>query len=769
MSALAVSERSDGAGRSARRLPVPLLLVVAATFYVTVPLMQGAATPVARAAFELTDGRLTAMKVLGTAATAVTLFAAGRATDVYGARPVLRVALGVFAAGLAAQALAFSAWWYLLGLAAVTVGVAAVFVVCLSSVAALTTPGRMTRALGGWLAAMALAFFAGANLVPHTPSATALRATAALAAVVVLALLPLAGRLPAAAAAAQPVRLDRLFLAGGAGVASAAVSALLVAPVWGWADPRTVALLAAGAVGLALTLHRYRSAGSGSRSAMVSLPLRVSSMALATGLAVGFTQVALTLAVPVLAARPGQGPVFVALVLSAFGLGGFVGALLVRQRRIAPLTGCSLGLPLAALGLVLFQVLPGAPVAALALGCAASALTGLGVMLAQVPQMSMFLAALPRARLGASAAFHPVSILIGTAAAQALPATSAVSTGAGPADARELLWVATAVVGAAALVAGLPVVALGVAVAAGGEYLLMVAVAGRGDAHRPGTIVAALAVGAVSGLVLWTRRQQAERLARSRASAAALQRAVLHPVPEQVGALRLAARYRPADVGCAVGGDFLEAVHTPYGTRILLGDVRGKGLEAVRTVTDLLGCFRSQAHETADLAELAARLDRQAARTAQARGDEELFATALLLQHAPDEDAVEVVNCGHLAPLQLGRAAPVTAQVPARLPLGYGAFGTGELTPVRLPLEPGGALLLHTDGLTEARNGTGEFYPLLERLTTRRLDGPEELVGFLERDVVDWADRLSDDMALIALTAAEIDCMSVSFHQSRVD
>ena len=59
--------------------------------------------------------------------------------------------------------------------------------------------------------------------------------------------------------------------------------------------------------------------------------------------------------------------------------------------------------------------------------------------------------------------------------------------------------------------------------------------------------------------------------------------------------------------------------------------MRGKGLDAVRTVADVLGAFRVVAHETEDLAELAAQLDRQVLRDAAEREDEELFVTALVV------------------------------------------------------------------------------------------------------------------------------------------
>ncbi|WP_051732389.1 MFS transporter [Kitasatospora phosalacinea] len=738
-----------GVGRS-----VGVLLAAAAVFYVVSPVLQGAALPAVRARFGLGSQQVVAMKVGGGALMVLSLFAAGRAGDAWGRRRALAWSLGVLAAGLLVETAAFSDWSYLLGRTVVIVGVSASFAGCLASVAALNPPGRMPQVLGGWLAVMSAAFFAAANLIPRAPSMPGLRVSAGLGALVAVGLLVLAlRRLPEAGD--PPVPLDRLFLGALAALLAVSVATLQVGPVWGWTDPRTLALLALLPVAAAV-------AGRRRRRHWFTVPPRITSMALATGVAVGFTQIALLLALPVLATASGIGVTPTALMVSAYGAGGVAGCLLVRERRISPVTGCSLGLPLAVIGLALCHVLPAGAATGLPLGLLAALLTGVGVMMAQVPQMAWFLSALPRGRLGTAAAFHPVSVLLGTAAAQALPYTSAVSAGATGRQAENLLWVAAAVAAVGALIAGLPAVVLGVVGAAAGEWLLVRALAGPELAQRPLAQAAALAVGVLTGLAVWGRRQQSERLAASRASAAALQEAVLHPIPERLGGLRLASHYQPARAGTGIGGDFLEAVRTPHGTRVLIGDVRGKGLQAVQTVTDLLGCFRSQAHETADLGELAARLDRHTARSAAARGDQELFATALLLQHRASDGYVEVVNCGHLAPLALDRSGVREVSAPALLPLGFGALGEDVPAPRRLPLPAGEVLLLYTDGLTEARNASREFYPASERLSAAfgpdgaddpdGAAGPAEVLAFLERDVRDWSHHLADDIALIALT-----------------
>jgi len=71
-------------------------------------------------------------------------------------------------------------------------------------------------------------------------------------------------------------------------------------------------------------------------------------------------------------------------------------------------------------------------------------------------------------------------------------------------------------------------------------------------------------------------------------------------------------------------------VLTPHGLRVLVGDVKGKGLEAVRVAAAVLGSFRESAFVSVSLRDLAAELDEGASRHL---GDED-FVTAVLVERA---------------------------------------------------------------------------------------------------------------------------------------
>ncbi|MFD8011649.1 MFS transporter [Streptomyces sp. NPDC058955] len=738
---------APGSGHAVSPRLIGLVLALVAALYVVAPAMNTAVAPLVHTDLGVTAEDNAIAQITGVCLAIGVLAATGRAGDLKGRRSVLTASLAALLLGSLVLTVSFTPAAYVLGRVLVAVALAAVFVSCLAFMTTVSMPGRIRRIIGGWLAAMSAGFVLAVNLAPHAAALTGWRVAAALMAaaagtalVLVRRLLPETGPL-AREALPDPVRTVCQVLC-----AVALAAALQLAPLWGWRDLRVGALLTAAVLACAAARARALRR-TPERNRPEHVPGAVWTGALVAGLALGFTQVVLTMAVPALVTAVGLSTGVAALMLSAFGAGGAAACLLIRHRAVSPLAGASLGLPLAALGLALLHALVDHATHALAGGIAVVALVGFGTMLATAPQMARFLAAVPRPHLGVNAALLPSAILVGTAAAQALPYTSALGPMPLPTEARELLWVGTIVVAVAAFALGRPVVALAVAIASVLQYVMVDA-----DTSQPMSVIVALAVGAAAGAVAWARREQTERLTRTRETATALQCAVLHPIPPRLGGLSLAGLYRPATAGTAIGGDFLEALDTPYGTRILIGDVRGKGLQAVQTVTDLLGCFRSQAHETEDLGEVAACLDRQVRRAAAARGDEELFATALLLQHTGGAEDLHAVNCGHLAPLEVGPRRTRELDVPATLPLGFGALdAAGAVRPHRFALAPGATLLTHTDGLSEARNSTGEFYPVAQRLAAAGRRTPDDLVRHLDDDVRDWTHHLADDIAVIAL------------------
>jgi hypothetical protein len=208
-----------------------------------------------------------------------------------------------------------------------------------------------------------------------------------------------------------------------------------------------------------------------------------------------------------------------------------------------------------------------------------------------------------------------------------------------------------------------------------------------------------------------------QQLANAVSVAEVAQRAVLRPLPETVDTLRFGVVYLAAAADAKVGGDLYDVAKTPHGIRVIIGDVRGKGLGAVEVAADVLGMYREVAHQVHTLGELARRLD---AGLARRYGEHEEFVTALLAEIDPGNGRLTLFNCGH-PPAMLIEAATGDVrvlEVPGNAPpLGLITLGDYSGASMVVDLQPNDQLLLYTDGVTEARDAARAFYPLHERLT----------------------------------------------------
>ncbi|MGW3328425.1 PP2C family protein-serine/threonine phosphatase [Streptomyces virginiae] len=277
-----------------------------------------------------------------------------------------------------------------------------------------------------------------------------------------------------------------------------------------------------------------------------------------------------------------------------------------------------------------------------------------------------------------------------------------------------------------------------------------------GETHHVTADIATAVVGILATALAAHRRSQERHLVHANSVAEALMRALLRPVPHQVGNVLAAGLYRPSEAGTMVGGDLFDIRATRTGERAVIGDVRGKGLPAVRTVAAILGTFREAAYEAPDLPAVAARLERGLVREAEEIRDPELFATAVLVEYDSAAHRVTVTNHGHVEPVLISRGEVRTLQGPPALPLGLGALAAGERpVPCSHRFTHGDVLLLVTDGLVEARDTGGDFYPLVERLRHRfegrPAPGPAEVVDFLNTDLPRHTRTLHDDVAMLAI------------------
>lgn len=239
------------------------------------------------------------------------------------------------------------------------------------------------------------------------------------------------------------------------------------------------------------------------------------------------------------------------------------------------------------------------------------------------------------------------------------------------------------------------------------------------------------------------RERRSSELRRVRAVAEVAQRALLPAVPTRLDGTAFAARYLSAAEEASVGGDLYEVVATPHTIRVIIGDVRGKGLPAVRLATVVLGAFREAAVTWLDQGQVAAACGRAVAREA----DPEDFVTALLLDIHPD-GRLSLCSAGHHPPLLIGEQASSAPSLPCAPP-----FGLGErFTTTTVTWQVGDRLLLFTDGLVEARNGAGEFFPLEGQVELLRGAAPEQALDRLTAILTDHVGgNLHDDLALLLI------------------
>ncbi len=212
-----------------------------------------------------------------------------------------------------------------------------------------------------------------------------------------------------------------------------------------------------------------------------------------------------------------------------------------------------------------------------------------------------------------------------------------------------------------------------------------------------------MVVSVVAVVVATVRVGRERRQARLVEIAEAAQRAVLPILPAQAGPLRAAARYVSAAEDALVGGDFYDLYHSDRCVRLLVGDVRGKGLEAIEHAARVIRAFRQSAASSEELSAVAKQMNDY---LVPFFSDEE-FATALLI-HVDGDRNLTLVNCGHPPPLLSGPRGTRFLESPPNLPLGLAtSFEARDVT-----WEPGDRLLLYTDGLVEARDRRGRYLSL---------------------------------------------------------
>ncbi|WP_299536172.1 PP2C family protein-serine/threonine phosphatase [uncultured Streptomyces sp.] len=233
-----------------------------------------------------------------------------------------------------------------------------------------------------------------------------------------------------------------------------------------------------------------------------------------------------------------------------------------------------------------------------------------------------------------------------------------------------------------------------------------------------------VAVASVLAVVAcWFRLRREDRMLHIRNVADSTRATVLRDIPPHIHGIENAHVYLPADAVARLGGDFYDLQPSAYGARALIGDVQGKGLGALSAAAAILGSFREAGYHVPSLSIVAGRLEVRMERqrrygVAMGYAQPDRFATAVLLgfpNPGCGESWVDVVDFGHEPPLVVSPRGVRVLQVTPRLPLGLSDLdpaGTASVVPHRFPLSDDDIIVLTTDGVTEARDAAGDFFPL---------------------------------------------------------
>ncbi|MEU8249128.1 SpoIIE family protein phosphatase [Nonomuraea sp. NPDC048916] len=253
--------------------------------------------------------------------------------------------------------------------------------------------------------------------------------------------------------------------------------------------------------------------------------------------------------------------------------------------------------------------------------------------------------------------------------------------------------------------------------------------------------------------LLRARQRAEESEARVRLLARTLQQSLIPPALPRIPGLDVAAAYRPAGRGDEVGGDFYDLFETsPDDWGLVLGDVCGKGAEAAVVTSLARHTVRAHAAEVKEPAAVLRELN-----TALVRQRADRFCTVVYTRVHRDRPGVFSLTVslgGHPQPLRVRANGEVT-------PIGcpgtvLGLFDDVTVCDETVELAPGDAVLLFTDGVTEARDGTDLFdeHRLTSLLAGARALDAQGIADRIVEAVLAFQDGLSsDDIALFVLKA----------------
>jgi GAF domain-containing protein len=228
-----------------------------------------------------------------------------------------------------------------------------------------------------------------------------------------------------------------------------------------------------------------------------------------------------------------------------------------------------------------------------------------------------------------------------------------------------------------------------------------------------------------------------------------LQAALLR-LPPAVDGIRFASHYAAASDEALVGGDFFDVFEiVPSQIGITIGDVSGKGLAAAIITSRVRDCLRLCALDGLSPAECVSKTSRLLFRITSP----DMFATLIFGILDTVSGVLTYVGAAHPAGILHRRDGCVELLEGANSVVG--GFPDLRFEERSVTLDRGDALVLYTDGLTEARRDGQMFGAdrIVEFLERRKRSSLEALVNEVLGAVREYTrGQLDDDVAMLAIT-----------------
>jgi sigma-B regulation protein RsbU (phosphoserine phosphatase) len=200
-----------------------------------------------------------------------------------------------------------------------------------------------------------------------------------------------------------------------------------------------------------------------------------------------------------------------------------------------------------------------------------------------------------------------------------------------------------------------------------------------------------------------------------------------------------------------IGGDYYDFIERPDGRLVIvLGDVSGKGTSAALLMSSLHAAVRAHVFLHESPVEVVKEINRYLTMCIPSNR----FVTLFYAEIEPSTGQISFVNAGHNPPL-LARASGETELLAASgIPLGI--FEEARFVSGSAQLKDGDALILYSDGISEARNAQGEEFGL-DRLTRTVIEN-NHLPAAALRDQIEGAlsrftqgAQATDDITLVII------------------